>query len=539
MITGINKTFLARALFFSLLSLGSTHAAPRGSRQATTSDTYVGEEAAWVELQRGARESVVQIFSFISEQDICQPHKSPNQHGAYGSGFFIESEFIGEEGAIVTNFHVVDKASFLQIQIPSCGKERFDVDMTRVSVSPDRDIALLRLKPSELERLRETIGKVPALPLGNSDEICSGQKVGAMGYPHGQQSLKITQGCVSGRERVRMKPYPPIEQSFIQIDAAINPGNSGGPSLNLRGEVIGVNTAGITQSQNIGWIIPINEIRGVLGELSTASFLRRPFLGAHFQPVNTDTVKFLGNPDEGGFYVYGVDKESILDKAGVQAGDMLYEVRVNDGDFLSVDQFGELYVPWSENKVSLIDVANRFGFSDQVTMVMYRGGERIAIEFAIEDVGDLPVRLYYQGHDEIDYEIIGGMEITPLTLNHVRKFLDTKPMLVSYFDRDNQYEPQLILTNIFPNSQTHRARCFEEGMIIDKVNETEVHTLAQLREAMTKSAETGVITIEAADGRFMVLSLDKVIEEEQFLSTAYVYPRSQLIDSLATLRNTQ
>ncbi len=158
------------------------------------------------------------------------------------------------------------------------------------------------------------------------------------------------------------------------------------------------------------------------------------------------------------------------------------------------------------------------------------------MSFSIEDVGDLPVRIIYQGYDQLDYEIIGGMVLTPLTLNHVRMFLDRKPLLVRYFNRDNQYEPHLMLTHIFPNSQTHRARCFDEGLVVDTINDIEVRTLDEFRDAAKKSAESGYLTMKATDGRFMVLSLDKVLEEEAFLSMAYIYKRSALVDKLTMLR---
>ena len=93
-----------------------------------------------------------------------------------------------------------------------------------------------------------------------------------------------------------------------------------------------------------------------------------------------------------------------------------------------------------------------------------------------------------------------------------------------------------MLTHIFPNSQTHRARCFDEGLVVDTINDIEVRTLDEFRDAAKKSAESGYLTMKATDGRFMVLSLDKVLEEEAFLSMAYIYKRSALVDKLTMLR---
>src|SRR4029077_6348495 len=125
----------------------------------------------------------------------------------------------------------------------------------------DRDLALLRLKPEELQLIKETLGKVPMLQFGNSDKVSRAEEIMALGYPLGQQSLKSTTGVVSGREQIGGK-------YMIQISTPINPGSSGGPSINRCGEVIGVNTAGIMPAQNVNYIIPSNEVQLFIAQLN-------------------------------------------------------------------------------------------------------------------------------------------------------------------------------------------------------------------------------------------------------------------------------
>src|SRR5205807_3208889 len=111
----------------------------------------------------------------------------------------------------------------------------------------------------------------------------------ALGYPLGQQSLKSTNGIVSGRE-----------YNMIQISNAINPGSSGGPLLNTRGEVIGINTAGIVDAQNIGYAIAVNDFNIVLPDMKKTRIVRKPFLGVLFNNASAALTEFLGNPVPGG-----------------------------------------------------------------------------------------------------------------------------------------------------------------------------------------------------------------------------------------------
>src|SRR5207249_4901678 len=120
--------------------------------------------------------------------------------------------FINDEGDLITNAHVVNQAPTVWIQIPSLGKQIIDVDV--LSVSPERDLALLRVKPEGLKTIRAALGSIPYLSFGDSDTVKRSEEVLALGYPLGQQSLKSTSGVISGREG-----------HLIQMSAAINPGN--------------------------------------------------------------------------------------------------------------------------------------------------------------------------------------------------------------------------------------------------------------------------------------------------------------------------
>ncbi len=332
----------------------------------------------WSDLQPKVRDSVVQVFAQVGAIDLLQPYKTPNQFQGTGSGFFIN-----ERGEIVTNAHVVDQARAVWIQIPSLGKQQIDVSV--IGVSPERDLALLKISEQGLELIKTVLGKVPYLDLGDSMMVQRADEVMTLGYPLGQQGLKSTVGVVSGRE-----------QHLIQIDAPINPGNSGGPSVNRLCQVIGINTLYAPDAQNIGYIIPINELKIVLDDLRKVKLLRKPFLGIIFNNASESLTSYLGNPQPGGLYVVDVYKGSPLFKAGVKRGDMIYEI-----NHQRLDVYGELTL--HDEKVALIDYVSQLKLGQEVNLVTYRRGERKDISLTFDQTELLPIRRAYPGYEKIDY----------------------------------------------------------------------------------------------------------------------------------------
>lgn len=461
----------------------------------------------WSELQATLKDSVVQIFSQIAEVNLLQPQKPRSQHQATGSGFFIN-----EDGEIITNAHVIDQAVAVWIQIPSLGKRQLDVDI--VGVSPDRDLALLKLRPEGLEAIRMVRGHIPYLELGDSDRIHRADEILTLGYPLGQQGLKSTKGVVSGRE-----------QHLIQIDAPINPGNSGGPSINVNGEVVGINTAIIKEAQNVGYIIPANELNVILADLHTVPLLRRPFLGILFNNASESLTEYLHNPKPGGLYVVDVIKGSPLHKAGVLKGDMIYEINGNP-----VDMYGEL--SWTEDKISIIDYVSQLRLGEKVALVVYRNGERKELTFCFEQADALPIHKIYPGYEEIDYEIVGGMLVQPLTVNHLPILVNMAPGLAKYAEMKYQKEPALLVTHVFPDSPAHRCRSMGIGAIISKVNDEPVTTLAEMRAQLGRSFETNNVTIETTDGVYLHFPFNDILKEERRLSRVWSYGMTTAMSEL-------
>lgn len=470
---------------------------------------------SWRRIQKQVKDCVVQIFAQRAALDICRPWAPPMQQPARGSGFFIN-----ERGEILTNAHVVDQALAVWVQIPSMGKRL--VEAVIVGVCPERDVALLRIADKEIDVVREYLGEIRYLELGDSDTAYRTDEVLALGYPLGQESLKSTTGVISGRE-----------QQWIQMDAAINPGNSGGPLLNINGEVIGINSAGITEAQNVGYIIPINNVKVMLSELYKKKLLHKPFLGVFSINVTDDVTDYLGNPQPGGCYVAEVVKDSPLYNAGVRTGDMIYEMNGH-----RLDIYGEMNVPWSEDKISIIDYVSRIELGQEIPLVIYRKGERVETTISFEQSERLPVRMVYPGYEKIDYEIFGGMVVMELTLNHIRELANYAPSLTRYGEMRNQNESILVVTHIFSSSQLYRARTLSPGVTLVEVNEQPVKTLADFRQAIQQDVN-GYFVVRASDrvsnvsdNLLVVLPYGDVLQEEVHLAQQYHYPLSRVVKGL-------
>jgi serine protease Do len=486
-------------------------------------EKIVTSAQVWRPIQTRVKDTVVQIFAHVAAVDMLRPYRSPSEGSSCGSGFFIS-----DQGDIITNAHVVDQAKAVWIQIPSLGKRIVDVDI--VGISPDRDVALLRVRPDSLEIIRKELGAVPFLTLGDSDLVLRSDEVLALGYPLGQQALKSTNGIISGREN-----------SMIQMSAPINPGSSGGPLLNMQGEVIGINSAGIVEAQNVGYAIAINDLKIVLPDLYNVRIVRKPFLGVLFNNASDSLTEFLGNPAPGGCYVAEVVKGSPLDKAGVKQGDMIYAI-----NGYALDIFGDMRVPWSEDKISLIEYVGRLSIGETINLVVYRYGERKEISLVF-GYAELPaIRKIYPGYDEIDYEIFAGMVVMPLSHDHIQLIGPQAPGLTHFAEMRRSTDPALVVTHIFRNSQLFRTRTIKVGSTINEINGMKVATLEDFRKAVKSGMSSKFLTLRASenmsrttDNVLVAMPMEKLLREEEQLSKDYQYPITAHTQELLKIFNAQ
>jgi serine protease Do len=224
-----------------------------------------------------------------------------------GSGMIID-----KKGRILTNYHVVSDVDEIKVQLAD--KRRFEAEV--VGSDPASDVAVIRIKgevPSDL----------PTAELGDSDAIEVGNMVMAIGSPFGFIQT-VTTGVLSakGRAGIGINTY----EDFLQTDAAINPGNSGGPLVNMRGQVIGINSViatSIGQFAGVGLAIPINMVKAVLPTLMTGGKIVRGYLGVGIQELTSDLAQEFGANTINGALVSDVSKGDPAEKAGLKPGDII------------------------------------------------------------------------------------------------------------------------------------------------------------------------------------------------------------------------
>lgn len=240
------------------------------------------------------------------------------QEKGLGSGFIIS-----KDGYILTNQHVVDRADEITVTIVGFDKE---IKATVVGADYDLDLALLKVNTGK---------ELPFLTLGDSDQIRVGEWVIAIGNPYGLDHT-VTTGVISAKGRpisVEDRQY----ENLLQTDASINPGNSGGPLLNLRGEVVGINTAINAQAQGIGFAIPTSTVKHVLEDLKNGVSSARPWVGVQIRSVDENIARYLGLYEAKGALIVGVVADSPAAKAGLKQWDVIVEFngkKVKDADEL-------------------------------------------------------------------------------------------------------------------------------------------------------------------------------------------------------------
>ena len=472
------------------------------------------DQSTYIDYVRDAlHNSVVQVIAQIAEFDWLQPYKTKQQYENNGTGFFIDNE-----GHFVTNAHVIDQATTVWIHIPALGQKPIFANI--IGVCPDRDLALLRVTPEGRALIKSLLGAVSILPLGDSDTVAQTEFVLTLGYPLGHYRIKSSTGIVSGREVM-------MGRSFLQITAPINPGNSGGPVLNEQGYVVGIAVAAEIEAQNVGYAIPINELKLIANDLYATPLVRQGSLGVQFNYSSDTFARFLGNPVPGGFYINRVLRGSLFEKVGIFEGDMLYEFNA-----LRLDIFGDAMVPWSTDKVPLSTLVARLSLGQEVDIVIYRSGKRYEMTFAFE-LTQLPgIRRLYPRYEEVAYEVLAGIVIMQLSDDHIEQLVLSAPELISYAKIENKYKPALVITHIISGSLAQQMRSLDIGQVIKEVNGVEVTTLQELQQVILAKKETEFLTIKTTNNVCAVFLLHEVLLDEKRLSQEFFYTPTYTVRKL-------
>lgn len=346
-------------------------------------EKIVDEESATIEMVKNVSPSVVSIivtkeisqyfnpwsiddffdwpFSFEIPKPKQEPKKEKRQIGG-GSGFVVSSD-----GLILTNKHVVSDSTAEYTIITNEGKS---MPAKILAQDPLNDIAVIKVEAKNL----------PEIKLGDSSKIQIGQSVVAIGFALGEFKNTVTKGVISGIGRKIMASgggRTELLEDVIQTDAAINPGNSGGPLLNLRGEVIGINTAISLEGQLIGFAIPINLAKSVIESVKKFGRIVRPFLGIRYILLNETIAKENNlSVDYGALIIRGekvtdlaVMPGSAADKAGLQENDIILELN------------GEKITP----EKSLAKMIQKFKPGDEITLKVLSKGKEKFVKVVLDE----------------------------------------------------------------------------------------------------------------------------------------------------------
>jgi len=320
--------FIVAALFIgggALAVLGTRSGAAAPALWSDTPPTLAAGQSPWVAVAKADTAAVVNISTTQVVKNPMPPDNQGNPNDPFqeffrqfmgnmprtyrthslGSGFIVRPD-----GYIVTNNHVVDGAT--EITVKLSGGRHFTAKV--VGRDPKTDLALLKIDAQNL----------PSVALGDSEKLQVGEPVMAIGNPFGLEGT-VTTGIVSAKGRVIGEgPY----DDFIQTDASINPGNSGGPLVNQAGQVVGIDTAIVSQSGGsvgIGFAIPINEAKTILPQLEAKGQVTRGWLGVSIQPMTAELAKAFKLEPRQGALVADVMPNSPAAKAGLKTGDVITE----------------------------------------------------------------------------------------------------------------------------------------------------------------------------------------------------------------------
>ncbi len=374
-----------------------------------------------------------------------------------GSGVIVS-----KDGLVLTNNHVVENATEILVTL----SDKRELEAEIVGTDPKSDVAVIRLKGD--------ISDLQPVPIGNSGELRLGEIVLAIGNPFGLDHT-VTMGIVSakGRANVGITDY----EDFIQTDAAINPGNSGGALINLKGELVGVNTAIISKSggyQGIGFAIPSNMAKAVMGSLVKHGKVVRGWLGISIQDLDKNLAEAMGLEDTSGVLVSDISKGGPAAKNKLKRGDVI--LKVNGEKMTSTGRL--------RNTIAAM------GAGARVTLTILRDGKKKNLPITL---GELPDDFGGQQRLEEDDGILGGMTVAPLN-----------DLTREKFEINKRVKKGVAITKVEPGGTAEQAG-LRPGDVILEINRRNISSVADFKKAYKKSNDNLLMLIFRKNSTFYLV----------------------------------
>lgn len=375
---------------------------------------------------------------FFRQFDIPRERRE----ASLGSGVIVD-----EKGYIVTNNHVVERATELKAEIKVLLSDKREFKGKVVGTDPKTDVAVVKIDATGL----------PTIPWGDSSTLQVGEYVLAIGNPFGLNQT-VTMGIVSAVGRQSLPGEQVAEyEDFIQTDAAINPGNSGGALVNVRGELVGINTAIFTRSggyMGIGFAIPSTMVRSVMESLVKTGKVVRGWLGVQIQEVNPQLAKKFGLKDHKGALVSDVVSNSPAEKAGMERGDVIIAYN------------GKTV----ENAAHLRNMVAQTPVGSRVEVKVIREGKEKGLTVT---VGELTKEVARAGEEQVTTEnALSGVVVEEVTPETARRLGLPRG------------EKGVVVAGIEPDSVAEQAG-LQEGDVILEINREPVRTTKDYRRIVT------------------------------------------------------
>lgn len=404
-----------------------------------------------------------------------KPQKKYFERKFSGTGSGV---IISEDGYILTNNHVVSDATEINVTLSDERKFKGKI----IGQDPKTDLAVIKISTS---------GKLPAASLGDSDSIRVGDWSVAIGSPFGLEQT-VTVGIISAKRQsliVEGQQY----RDLVQTDAAINQGNSGGPLLNIKGEVIGINTAIYTPTGGfvgVGFAIPINRAKAVLGQLIEKGKVTRGWLGVEIRPVDEAVAKQFGLKEASGALVNNVMKDTPAEKAGLRRGDIILEY---DGKTV-------------KDVTHLQDLVSQTEPKKKVKIKVWRNNKEEIFELV---TGEMPGKISErkEGVPEERGEVGAGEEKVSKEWLGLKVKTLTKEM-AAQLQVDGQ-EKGVVIVELTPGSKAEEAGLMEND-IIRSINRRPVSNIKEFEQVTAKAKlADGVVFDINRQGKLIYLTIQE------------------------------
>lgn len=450
--------------------------------------------------------NIVRIISYEVGFDWLMPFQKQNARESTGSGFFID-----DDGHILTCSHCVEDAMHIYVEIPSEGNKKYEVIVK--GVCPYFDLAVLQIDKKKTKYKNRSFCELD----DGKTIIEPGLETFALGYPLGQNNMKITKGIISGQQ-----------YNFYQTDTPINPGNSGGPLL-YNNKVIGINAAGIpaSEAEGIGYCVPIQRFYNIKTLLLNKHkrLIHYPQYFGFEQMQNSSQYinrYFKNKCNNGGVYIKDVIKKSPVSNTSLKKGDIL--CKIND---ISIDNFGGLQKKWMNENMSFDNLLSEIGFNKVVKIDFWRGQKLLSEKFKLKS--SLPkIRLWYPVLEQIDYECIGGLVIMNLNINVI--MILNRNDLFKYHKYKNIMKEELVIVNILVGGKFSEMDILTTGDLITKVNDKTVENLKDFRKHFKTTKKD--IKIETNKNKLVIIPKKLLKKDDVEIQQTYNYPRSKLFKHL-------